>query len=270
MRVVALLVFFVLATGAAFAQDNGTAPSGNETAEGDDGAAAANDTAGNDTAGNDTAGGDDAALPPDPECTSSLTLLGVDELVWLLPDTPGQNPRLSVCASAEVVFEIRVPEDEAIPHNFYVDAPDAPAPTATLSPGDVATYGWTTPESGTFEYICQIHPQTMKGFVTVGEAAPPAGGGGGDEDDVGPINGPATQLQQVAPSAPCDIAIPAVVTRDIVGGPTVQDYVDSCTRVEGVDDAIEEHPADLVLPISFALIGLGVLGTVWVHKRYKP
>lgn len=264
MRVVALLVFFVLATGAAWAQSDNTTTG--------DGAAAGNDTAtGNDTTtGNDTPVDDGGDTPPAaPDCPTEITLLGLDDLAWHLPEGGRANPPLNVCPSADITFTIIVPDTEGIPHNFAVQAPDAPAPTTTLSAGDETTYVWSAPESGSFVYICTIHPQTMKGTVTAG--APATGGGGSSEGDdtTGAINGPSVQLKQIAPNAPCDKEIPAIVARDTVGGPTANDYVESCVQT-AESEAPADHAADVVLPLSFAAVAIGVLGMVWVHKYYKP
>lgn len=273
MRVLVLLVILVLATGAAYAQNDTAPDAGNDTATpgaGND--TPTNDTA-NDTVGNDTPTDGGAGAPPAADdCPKQITLLGLDDLQWhLTAEGPG-NPRLNVCASAEVTFEVVIPDTEAVPHNFAVEGPGANAPpvSATFSPGESVTYTWTTPESGSFTYICKIHPQTMKGTVTVGAAATPAPGGEGGGDEItGEINGPTVQLKQIAGDAPCDRAIPAVVTRDIVGGPVIQDYVEGCTVSAEATEATA-HPVDLVIPISLALIAVGGLAVFWVHKRYKP
>lgn len=263
VRVLAFLVIFLVAVGTAVAQDDNTTSPESST----------NDTA-NDTVGNETDGGtpgdgveDGGESPAASDCISEVTLVGVPEAVWETPDG-AVNPRLAVCPSATVTFTIEI--QGGIPHNFVVqDAPGAPPVTDTLTEGDVATYVWETPESGSFTYICLIHPNTMKGTVSAGQS----GGGGGAPAEggeiTGPINAPTTSLQAVAPGATCDYDIPAIVTRDIVGGPTVADYEGKCVQTAG-DEEPTAHAADLVLPLSWLLIGVGIVAVVWVHKYYKP
>jgi hypothetical protein len=83
------------------------------------------------------------------------------------------------------------------------------------------------------------------------------------------ITGETVSLKSVAPDAPCDKQIPAIVTREIVGGPTIADYVASCDTSTATAERAP-HAADYAIPISFALVALGIAGLVWVHKSYKP
>lgn len=257
MRALVLLVFVMLSVGGAVAQDNAPTPTTGETNDTptDDGGA---------PAGNETADEEPPAEPAAPDCIASVTLVGNEDLRWYLPDGDRANPPLNVCPSAPVTFTLTTAG--GVPHNFLVQAPGAPPVSDIFSEGDTVNYVWETPESGSFTYICQLHGRAMSGTVNVGADAPATGGEGGGE---GEITGPTVSLKQVAPDAQCDRPIPAVVTRDVVGGPVVQDYVEGCVRTEEVQEP-PAHPSDLVIPISFLLIGIGVVAMVWVHKSYKP
>jgi len=64
-------------------------------------------------------------------------------------------------------------QDEGVNHNVHLpDAPDSPA--TELEPGVVTQELDVTLPSGTYEFICDLHPN-MVGTLEVAEANPPGG-----------------------------------------------------------------------------------------------
>lgn len=245
MRPLVLLVMLAFAAGAAYAQDNATSSGGNETAA--------------PGAGNETS---DAPAPPQ---AVTFTLIGhaTPTTYWEVEGLPGRNPTITVPAGAEVTFVVRQGAGESTPHNLKVG--DHPVSTESIvAEGDEFVYRFTAPASGGVTYVCVIHGSAMSGTVRVqaaGQSQEP-----GEEEQV---NGATVSLKEVAPDATCDRQIPAIVTRNTVGGRTLDDYKASCVQTEGAGGP-QDHPADLVIPLSFLAMGLGVAGLVWVHKHYKP
>ena len=256
MRLVALLVILLLAAGAALAQD--------DPAAGGDGAAG-NNTATDGADGNATEDGGEET--PQPTGPVRITLVGHADsgFYWTSPDHPGRNPRIQIPPGAEVIVTAQQAEGETTPHNLKVGA--QPASEIFSEPGSSITYTFTAPESGSLVYICVIHGTPMSGTFVVQGAGGGGDAGGGGENDT--INGATVRLKDVFPSAQCDRDIPAVATRDTVGGKTLADYAADCVQSADSGEPTD-HPVDLLLPLSWLLIGLGVVGVVWVHKYYKP
>jgi plastocyanin len=181
---------------------------------------------------------------------------------WRVKGNDAKNPTITVEPGQEVTFHVTSVSGL---HNLAVgDQKVSPV----INEGDSADYAWTAPaEAGSVVYICKIHGTSMSGRVQVGAAT---GGGGAVEGGAGGIQGESIDLADVGHPECAGYKIPAVVTRKVVGGPTVEDYARSCKAGASSAEVRQAHPADYVIPGSFALIGLGVVAMVWVHRKYKP
>ena len=245
VRLLALLLLALSLAASAIAQDNTTA--GNET---------------NETGANETAPEAPAAAAGPLELVIEAHTEGSGGYFTLEGET-AKNPRIRVAPGQEVRVTLRGTDNGV--HNFCVG--DSRSCTEYVSaPGDVQTFTFTAPESGTVEYFCAPHKGAgMRGSVAVAAAGDDGGEAPAEE---GTITGDTIDLGQHDPACEGKVA-PAIVEEGIVGAPTLQDYIDACKpQAEGQTKA--KHAADLVIPISWGLIGLGVVGVVWVHKYYKP
>lgn len=249
----AILVLFLTLSLSAVAQDNETT-SNNATA-GDNTTSDGNAT----DAGNDT--NETPTEPPAPAGPRTIVLEGVAEggANFFRGEDGSRNPVLTVEPGQEITFQFKVVSGA---HNLHIETGEK---TAILSEGDDATLTWTAPaEGGTVQYWCDPHKSVMKSTIQVG-GAPDGGNGGGDE---GEITGATVDLGRFDPSCEGRVA-PAIVTQDIVGAPTLADYIAGCKPSTTTEERAT-HAADFVIPLSWALIGLGIVGVVWVHKYYKP
>jgi hypothetical protein len=223
----------------------------------------ANETPANETPaeGSETPAEGEPAAPAGP---IEIILEGVQEgsaLYFRIPGETQRNPTLTVQPGQVVKFTLRVTSGV---HNLNVGGA---AKTPILSEGEEASFEWTAPtEPGVVEYWCDPHKTAgMRGRIQVGAAAP---AGGGEE---GQISGDTIDLGQY--SAACaGKKAPAAAAEGIVGLPTLQDYIDQCSAAQGeVNEPVrEKHVADYIIPLSWLLIGVGIVGVVWVHKYYKP
>lgn len=236
MRALLLLLAALALASPALAQDtNGTA-TGNETA------------ATNETASEEAAGPLTVVLEGHQDGAATY---------FLDPATGAKNPTIQAKPGQEVRITLRVVSGF---HNLNVDNK---AKSKIIGPDAEETVSFTMPESGTLQYWCDPHKtQGMAGRIALEGAAP---GGGGEQ---GAITGETVDLGQYGAACAGRVA-PKAATEGIVGMPTLQDYIDACTAREGpVVQA--KHAADYVLPASWLLIGLGIVGVVYVHKYYKP
>lgn len=183
---------------------------------------------------------------------------------FTLEGQTAKNPRLSVQPGQQVTIVLK--GTDAGVHNFcYGDAKTCTA--FVTSAGDEGTLTFTAPESGSVEYFCSPHRGAgMKSTVVVG--ADTGAGDSGGEDTGGAISGETIDLGQYSAACAGKVA-PAAAAEGIVGMPTLQDYIDACTPSDG-PVARAKSGADLVIPISWGLIFVGIAGVVWVHKYYKP
>ena len=181
---------------------------------------------------------------------------------WQLAGQSQHNPTITVAPGQQVIFHVKSASGL---HNLAVGDQAA---SKVIPEGDQLDYAWTAPTTpGSVVYICKIHGAVMSGKVQVGEAEP-AGGGG---QQGGEVSGDAVDLGTLGHPECAGYKIPAIATRHVTGGPTVDDYVKACkSGGASTASARPAHPADYVIPISFALIGLGVVGVVWAHRFYKP
>lgn len=235
---------------------------------------AAGQDAGNETAANDT-GGSTPDLPDEPAAPAgpiTITLTGNGAggaFFFALDGQTGRNPTLTVAPGQEVTVILKTVSGAV--HNFCTDASGEKKCTPLVSEGDEASVTFTAPETpGSFEYWCDPHRSSgMKGRLTVGTAPVPTQGGGSGTGEE--FNGETVDLGDLGYSDCAGTKIPAVSADQAVGGPTVNDYVEKC-RAGGnpVVQSQQAHPADYIIPGSFALIALGVVGVVWAHRRYKP
>lgn len=204
------------------------------------------------------------AAAPEPAGPVTVHLEALQEgsaLFFRVAGETQRNPTLTFQPGQKVTFVVKTLSGV---HNLNVGGE---AETAFMGEGEEATVEWTAPETpGTLEYWCDPHKTGgMRGRIQVGAAPEPAPGGGGDED----ISGDTIDLGQHDPACVGRRA-PAAAAEGIVGLPTLQDYIDACKpRSEGpVVQA--KSAADYVIPASWALIAVGLVGVVWVHKYYKP
>jgi plastocyanin len=243
---VVLLLLALALPAVASAQDNETAT--NETAD-------ANETPGT----NETPPEDE---PPAPAAPITITLTAHQEggvYYFQIEGDSARNPTLTVAPGQQVTFVVKIASGV---HNLNINNE---AKSAILADGE-ESFQWTAPMTpGRIEYWCDPHRSAgMRGTIQVGEA--PAPGGGGDE---GEITGETIDLGQYDPACAGRRA-PAAAAEGIVGLPTLQDYIDGCKGGEVVSASDADHPVDYMLPVSWLLIGLGVVAVVWVHKYYKP
>lgn len=265
-----VLLVLALAPGAALAQDAGTTNATNtsstNTTAPEGGATGGNATA---TDGNETAAGGNETAPDAPAAPQEITLkvVGYQEgsaFYFTVEGYEGRNPTLSLPAGAKVTVLLTSASGF---HNIQVTGSPA-SPFVDESSGEI-TYTFTVPESGSITYWCVPHRGSgMQGTIRVQSAGGAPAEGEGDSDS---ITGETVDLGQFDPAC-AGTKIPAAVAQNVVGGPTVADYIAKCKAAGGgeVQEVDNSHPADLVIPGSFLLIALGIVGVVWVHKYYKP
>ena len=219
------------------------------------------------------AGGGEGGAPA-PAAPTEYTFVAHQEgssYYWTVEGVEGRNPRVPIPPSAEITIRVR---NTGGVHNLQVQGA-APSEYVNAE-GDEVTYRFTSPASGTVQYWCVPHRTAgMAGVfqVVVPGEAPPAGGGDDEE-----FAGPTSRLGDVLPAAaggPCaDTPVPLPVAARQIGGPSPQDYLDRCMKAQGggvqEEAGPSSHPVDLVIPISFGLVGLGIVGVVWAHRFYKP
>lgn len=245
MRLLALLFLALSLATSALAQDT----TGNETS-------ATNETPStNETVANET--------PDGPAGPITIEIEGYQDdagTYFALKGGSARNPAIAVAPGQQVTFVFTAVSGF---HNLNVN--NGEAKTKTIGDGESETITWTAPaEGGRLEYACDPHKGAgMKGTIAVGAAPAPDAG-----DDAGAITGDTIDLGQYDPACAGKVA-PAAVAEGVVGAPTLQDYIDECTPQEG-PVVVAKSGADYVIPLSWALLGVGVLGVVWVHKYYKP
>jgi hypothetical protein len=188
------------------------------------------------------------------------------QFFWTLAGQSDHNPTITVQPGQQVTFHVTAVSSV---HNFKIGDNK---PTSPISEGDSVDVSWTAPAApGTVTYICTIHGQQMSGTIQVGNPAggPQTSGGVGDGEIVGSTVRLGDYYKDPALTPTCaDEKIPAIVTRGVTGGPTLSDYAKWCET--GGNPPRPPSSADFVIPISFGVIGLGVLGVVWAHRVYKP
>jgi plastocyanin len=208
-------------------------------------------------------GGDGGA--PAPEAPTSYVLEAHQEGASYFFTIEGQtqrNPTLYVKPGAEITITLKGVSGF---HNIQVDGFAA---SDFVQEGQTVTYTFTAPESGTLQYWCVPHKSS--GMVGRVQAGAPASGGGGSGQ--GPdVQGPAVDLASLGYADCAGYMIPQAAVDGVVGGPTVADYVEKCRAGDqAVSTVRAKHVADYVIPMTWLLIGLGVVGVVYVNRFYKP
>lgn len=84
--------------------------------------------------------------------------------VWTAEGLSGNNPTLVVPASQQVTITAKGDATD-VPHNIKVGT--AAASEMFQGADGQVTYTFTSPASGSVDYVCTIHPTTMKGKVSV-------------------------------------------------------------------------------------------------------
>lgn len=263
------LAIFLMLAPLALAQDEPPADAEGDNATADDGTATNETGSANETgAEGENATGEEAA--PAAQGATEFTLEAVAEgssFFFRDAETGARNPTLYVQPGAEITITL---VGVSGMHNIHVEGFDG---SDYVNVGETTTYTFTAPAEGeSLPYWCDPHKSSgMVGTVVAG--APPAGGGGGGSDAESPeINGPSVDLGTLGYPQCAGFMIPRSTAEGEVGGPTVADYVERCES--GGETAgtfvAAAHPADYVIPVTWALIGLGIVGVVWVHRHYKP
>lgn len=258
-----VLAFFLMLAPLAAAQDE--APADNTTNE-------TNQTP--DAAGDDVDPTEGEAAEPEPEPPANetppapqapteyvLEAHAEGSSFWFnIQGETERNPTLYVAPNSEITITVIGVSGV---HNIQVDGHDA---SPFVQPGETITYTFTSPETGTLQYWCPVHSATMRGIAQVGlpTTQPP-----GERPE---IQGPTVDLGTLGYPDCAGFLIPRSTAEGEVGGPTVEDYVQQCREGGGGPTVQQDdsHPADLIIPVTWLLIGLGVVGVVWVNRYYKP
>jgi plastocyanin len=96
---------------------------------------------------------------------------GAQQLTLSAASTAGFDQKtLTAKANAPIVFDFKN-NDPANPHNVAIEKanPDGSTWVGTpiAQPGQPATYSAPPLPAGTYNYFCAVHPQTMRGTLTV-------------------------------------------------------------------------------------------------------
>ncbi|MEA3199332.1 MAG: hypothetical protein QOE90_760 [Thermoplasmata archaeon] len=228
--------------------------------------------------GGAAAGGNASAPAPTPAPTSFTIVAHAegDSYFWTLEGQTQHNPTITVAPDTTITVTVKNSGD--VTHNFAV-GDDKKGSAYLASPADVVTYTFQSGHEGESSiYFCVPHGSLgMKGTLKFAkEIAPPTSSGGGGATSgvlgTGSINGDAVDLGQASGDGKCGgMQIPAPVADKQVGGPTVADYQKRCDEGGAPQEGlVTPSNADYVIPVSLGVIGLGVVGVVWVHKFYRP
>jgi plastocyanin len=110
-----------------------------------------------------------------PKPSASAGASGSTGLTIIAPvgaSTAGYNTT-KLEAEAGVAFTITFDnQDTGVPHNFVITKPDGSkvdiGDTAIITGPATATYHVRALDAGEYPYLCEVHPQTMKGVLTIG------------------------------------------------------------------------------------------------------
>ncbi|HKU48986.1 MAG TPA: cupredoxin domain-containing protein [Nitrososphaera sp.] len=100
--------------------------------------------------------------------TISLNATEVDE-VYRWASDEGINPSLKLVANANNVIRIQNPTDEEHELVFEANGEEV-ATSGDIEPNESGELAYTPEMTGTFEYHCEYHPDTMKGTFEVAAA----------------------------------------------------------------------------------------------------
>lgn len=230
---------------------------------------ATNETAATNETGNAT-GSEGSAAPPAP---LSIVLTGHGEggaFFFQMEGASGRNPTITVQPGQEVTVTLRTVSGAI--HNFCTDATGEKKCLPLTGEGEENTLTFTAPsEPGSFQYWCDPHKSSgMKGTLKVGAAGGSDGASGGEAGGSEAFEGETVDLGDLGHPECAGTKIPAASAEKAVGGPTVSDYALKCKSGESTAQGRPAHPADYVIPASFGLIALGVLGVAWVNRAYRP
>jgi cupredoxin-like protein len=97
--------------------------------------------------------------------TIELSALEIDEVYRWSTDA-GTNPTLTLIANTENVIQIQNPTDEK--HELVIESDDIElASSGDIAPDSSGQLTFKPAMTGTFEYHCEYHPDTMKGTIEV-------------------------------------------------------------------------------------------------------
>ncbi|HEX2374480.1 MAG TPA: cupredoxin domain-containing protein [Actinomycetota bacterium] len=116
--------------------------------------------------GGDDDGGSAAETTAAPQTTSAAATTagggGENELKLTASGTAWDTTSLEMAAGAEVSVEVT--NQDSIEHNFTFAEAGA---DQDVGGGEDVTVTFTAPAAGSYEFFCKIHPQAMRGTVTV-------------------------------------------------------------------------------------------------------
>lgn len=226
-----------------------------------------NESTTNSTAPTNTTGNETPSAPAPIE----FTLEGHSDggnFYWTVVGQSARNPDIRVEPGQVVTFHVKSVgglHDLKIGSESKIKSFDDTSGTIDVT--------WTAPtEPGTVTYICTFHGAGMSGKIVVGSAgeAPVGGGAGainGEQVDLADLKDKKTGATLFPQCAGKGVMIPAIAAEGVTGGDTPTDYAKKCAATVTTDPY---KNVDYVIPISFALIGAGVVAMVWVHRSYKP
>ena len=110
-------------------------------------------------------GGDDSSAAGPAEPVTAITITSTD----LSFDIES----FAVPVGEEVALTYENDHD-GVPHNVHVDTGEADEPTTEVAEGPVTQeLTFTLDEAGEVDYLCDIHPATMRGTITAEDGGAP-------------------------------------------------------------------------------------------------
>jgi len=85
---------------------------------------------------------------------------------WINPSTDAENPELNLKANSNNTIIIQNPTNAK--HELIIDSQGKELATSgDIEPGSSGQLSFRPNSTGTFEYHCEYHPETMKGIISV-------------------------------------------------------------------------------------------------------
>lgn len=116
-------------------------------------------------------GGDDADSGSDAAPTASTPAeksLAIDGVVEILATAQLKFVPAELSATVGQLFKGRLVQRGEIPHNIEIkDFGVRPGDTLTTKGGDTKEFSFTPSKAGKFTFVCTVHPNEMKGTLTV-------------------------------------------------------------------------------------------------------
>ena len=93
----------------------------------------------------------------------SMTDEEMKHMIHSFVESGQKNPQLYVIKGETITVSFK--NTNSMQHNFVI--PDLSVETKILQPGEVASIQFKAPYSGNYEYFCSLHPDQMKGLITI-------------------------------------------------------------------------------------------------------